>query len=159
MIAASERFLAAKSLLPGCAIALVLFAAASFLASHYSAPVMLYALLPGILTLALNAYAKALQSCFTQPSSSNAAKNEWRLDADQVAMFVEECCERDQFAQTTIGDVYNAYKAWAADSGIQKIVQKKSMRQRLTRLDFGEGRDRQTRYVTGLRIIETSCHL
>jgi len=115
--------------------------------------------LPGILTLALNAYAKALQSCFTQPSSSNAVKNEWRLEADQVAMFVEECCERDQFAQTTIGDVYNAYKAWAADSGIQKIVQKKSMRQRLTRLDFGEGRDRQTRYVTGLRIIETSCHL
>ena len=48
MIAASERFLAAKSLLPGCAIALVLSAAASFLASHYSAPVMLYALLLGM---------------------------------------------------------------------------------------------------------------
>jgi len=115
----------------------------------------LFAELPGILKLALEAYADALQFRFTQPPSSEAAKNEWRLEADQVAMFVEECCERDGSAQTPASDVYRAYRAWAADSGIQKTVTIKSMRQRLTRLDFGESRNRQARYVTGLRIVST----
>jgi putative DNA primase/helicase len=108
--------------------------------------------LPGILKLALDAYAEAERFQFTQPSSSEASKNEWRLEADQVALFVEECCERDSNTQATIGDVYRAYKAWAADSGIQKTVTLKSMRQRLTKLGFGTDRDRQARYVTGLRI-------
>lgn len=111
--------------------------------------------LPGILNLALGAYTEAVMFGFTAPQSSNAAKNEWRLEADQVAMFVEECCERDGYAQTTMGDVYNAYKAWAADSGIQKVVTKKSMRQRLNNLGFGKDKDRQARYVTGLRIVST----
>jgi putative DNA primase/helicase len=56
--------------------------------------------LPGILNLALNAYAEACQRSFTAPASSEAAKNKWRLEADQVAMFVEDACERNPQAIT-----------------------------------------------------------
>lgn len=107
--------------------------------------------LSGILTLALNAYAVALRRGFTAPQSSETAKSEWRLEADQVAMFVDEACDRDQYARTPIGDVYNAYKKWAADSGIGKTVSMKTMRDRLTRLGFGNQRDSKTRFVAGLR--------
>lgn len=108
--------------------------------------------LPGILTLALNAYAEALQRGFTAPQSSEAAKNEWRLEADQVAMFVDEVCERDQYAQIAMGDLYRAYQDWASESGIGKTVTMKSMRDRLTRLGFGNQRDRSARFVTGLKL-------
>jgi len=112
--------------------------------------------LPGILNLALDAYAEAVMFSFTAPQSSDAAKNEWRLEADQVAMFVDECCERDRHAQTPAGELFRAYMAWAADSGIQKTVSIKSMRERLTKLGFGKDKDRKARYVTGLRIIEAA---
>lgn len=108
--------------------------------------------LPGILRLALEAYGDAVMFGFTQPPSSDAAKNDWRLEADQVAMFVDEVCERDSFAQTPMGEVYRAYKEWAADSEIQKTVTLKSMRQRLNKLGFGSDKDRKARYVTGLRL-------
>lgn len=114
----------------------------------------LLAELPGILKLALDAYAEALLFGFTQPPSSDAAKNDWRLEADQVAMFVDEVCERDSYAQTPAKRVFEVYRAWAADSGIAKTVSMKSLRDRLTRLGFGSNRDRAARYVTGLRIIE-----
>jgi putative DNA primase/helicase len=111
--------------------------------------------LPGILKLALEAYADGLESGFTRPASSEAAKNEWRLEADQVAMFVDEACERDSCAQTPKGDVYRAYKAWAADSGIQKTVSAITMRKRLTKLGYVDGRDMHARYFTGLRVTQS----
>ena len=49
--------------------------------------------LPGILNMCLEAYSLALARSFTQPESSDAAKKEWRLEVDQVAQFVEDCCE------------------------------------------------------------------
>jgi putative DNA primase/helicase len=109
--------------------------------------------LPGILLLSLRAYAEACQHGFTAPASSKAAKNEWRLEADQVAMFVEDACERSPQAYTATSAVYEAYKAWAADNGIGKTVSLRSMRDRLTRLGFGKDRDRKAHYVTGLAII------
>lgn len=68
-------------------------------------------------------------------------------------MFVEECCERNPQAFMSTTTVYEAYKSWAAGSGISKTVSLKSMRDRLTRLGFGKGRDRKANYVTGLAVI------
>ncbi len=110
--------------------------------------------LPGILTLALNAYASALRVGFTSPKSSTDAKSEWRLEADQVAMFVDEVCETSPDAEMGVGELYRAYQNWASDSGISRIVSKRSMRERLSRLGFGSDRKKQGRLVTGLRPAE-----
>ncbi|MFZ1741284.1 MAG: putative sulfate exporter family transporter [Pontixanthobacter sp.] len=48
MIVAGERLQITRRLIPGTALALVIAAAATFLSEHYSAPVMLYALLLGM---------------------------------------------------------------------------------------------------------------
>ena len=108
--------------------------------------------LPGILNMALDAYATALVEGFAQPQSSEDAKKEWRLEADQVALFVEDACERDPMARTAAGDVYQAYRDWAAENGIAKTMSQKGLRDRLSRLGFGTDRDRRTRYVTGLTV-------
>ena len=110
--------------------------------------------LPGILTLALNAYASALRVGFTSPKSCTDAKSEWRLEADQVAMFVDEVCETSPDAEMGVGELYRAYQNWASDSGISKIVSKRSMRERLSRLGFGSDRNKHGRLVTGLRLAE-----
>lgn len=112
----------------------------------------LQAELPGILNLSLAAYARALVDGFTDPQSSEDAKKEWRLEADQVALFVDDTCHRAPDARTPAGDVFQAYRTWAADNGISKTMSQKGLRDRLSRLGFGADRDRAARYVTGLRL-------
>lgn len=109
--------------------------------------------LPGILALALNAYARALEIGFTEPESSLAAKQEWRKEVDQVAQFVDECCAPDPGAEVMFGDLFQAYSGWAAEEGIQMHMSRKGLRGRLCRLGYGERRSRQARFVTGLRLI------
>jgi putative DNA primase/helicase len=112
----------------------------------------LLAELPGILNMSLEAYALALTDGFTVPASSEAAKQEWRLDADQVAQFVDDVCTRDPQARSTAADVFAAYRDWAVQNGINKTTSQKGLRERLTRLGFGCHRDSTARYVTGLRV-------
>ena len=122
-------------------------------ATHEQDPVLadkLKAELPGILNMALKAYAMALIMGFTEPPSSQAAREEWRLEADQVALFVEECCTRQPTGKETIDDVYNAYGNWAQREGISKTMGKKGFRDRLTRLGFENSRTSSNRQVVGL---------
>ena len=109
--------------------------------------------LPGILNFALRAYGRALTDGFTHPPSSEAAKQEWRLEADQVALFVDEVCERVEAAKVPVGEVFSYYQTWASQNGINKSMSKKGFRDRLTRLGFGSYRYLSTRYVTGLRLV------
>lgn len=108
--------------------------------------------LPGILNLALRAYARALDEGFTEAPSSEKAKAEWRLEADQVAQFVGDKCKRETNARVAASDVFFAYKQWAEENGAGRTMSQKGLRDRLTRLGFGAERDSKTRYVTGLRL-------
>lgn len=106
----------------------------------------------GILTLALNAYSDALKNGFTMPRSCMTARDEWRLEADQVAQFVDENCQRDVSSEIRAGELFDAYKGWAINAGVHRTLTQKSFRERLTKLDFGQRRDSSARYVTGIRI-------
>ena len=106
--------------------------------------------LSGILNIALNAYAKAIISQFTEPESSREAKQQWRLETDQVAQFVEERCERKYDGDTAISVAFSAYKSWALEQRISKTVSMKTFRDRLTRLGFGKGHTRSGNSVLGM---------
>lgn len=108
--------------------------------------------LPGILNMSLTAYARALVDGFTEPHSSEDAKKEWRLEADQVALFVDDTCQRDPQSRVPSSEVFSHYKLWADQNGIGKTMSQKGLRDRLTRLGFGADRDMRCKYVTGLRI-------
>ena len=110
--------------------------------------------LPGILNMCLDAYRFALIIDFAKPQSSDAAKTEWRLEADQVEQFVEESCVPQCDARAKVGDVFKAYIFWADDNGIKKTMAQKGFRDRLTRLGYGTDRDRANRYVTGLTLTD-----
>lgn len=110
--------------------------------------------LAGILNMALAAYGRAIKNGFTHPSSSEAAKREWRLEADQAAQFVEDACVSEASSSEKAADVFLAYQNWALANGISKTMSAKGLRDRLTRLGCGSHRDKHGRYVTGIRLLD-----
>lgn len=108
--------------------------------------------LSGILTMALNAYGKALVNGFTTPESSKQAVTEWRLEADQVAQFISDECSVADAVEISPTELYGAYKSWALDNGVHRSLSMKSFRDRLTRLGFGTRRTRTARMVTGIQL-------
>lgn len=112
--------------------------------------------LPGILNMAITAYSNALISGFTTPASSEKAKREWQLEADQVAQFVEDQCLRHRGSEITAQRLFEDYKVWAELQGVNRPVAQKTFRDRLTRLGFGSRRTSQSRFVTGLKL-KDSC--
>ncbi|MDB4112128.1 phage/plasmid primase, P4 family [Yoonia sp.] len=112
--------------------------------------------LPGILNMALDAYAEALVHDFTEPPSSICAKQEWKLEADQVAQFVEDACKVDANAEINVTKLYGRYKIWTDSQGINKTLGIKNFRDRLSRLGYGHKRRSDGKYVTGLTVTESS---
>ncbi len=114
--------------------------------------------LPGILNMALDAYAEGVKNGFTNPPSSEAAKEEWRLEADQVQQFVKELCVERKYddAMVKCQRLYNAYRDWADDVGIGKKVTLKNFRDRLTRLGFGFKKKNDGNYVTKIELKTTT---
>lgn len=109
--------------------------------------------LPGILNLALNAYAAALINGFTEPQSCITAKQEWRLEVDQVAQFVSEKCEYAPKEETTFKDLFGAYTSWAVEEGVRMHMGKKGFSERLSRLGYGKRQTSSTRYITGIKLV------
>jgi putative DNA primase/helicase len=112
----------------------------------------LVAELPGILRMALNAYAAALAGEFTMPASCAEAGKMWRLEADQVALFVEERCVTDPKGREPFMGLFKNYQEWASRNGIKQTVGSKTFRDRLTTLGYGKARGHKARLVTGLRL-------
>lgn len=100
--------------------------------------------LPGILNLALDAYANALATGFTLPASCHDAREKWRLEADQVAQWVDECCTQFAGAEETVEKLFKAYREWADDAGIQHRLNRRSFTDRLARLGYHRGREAGT---------------
>jgi len=111
----------------------------------------LLAELPGILSLALDAYADAVQDGFTIPQSCIDAREEWRLEADQVAQFVQDECEAIPEAKTPGSAMYSAYQDWASENGIHNKLANKAFKERMQRLGFAHKRSNTSRDYLGIR--------
>lgn len=108
----------------------------------------------GILNIALKAAADVImRGGVTMPPSSIEATSQWRLEADQVAQFVEEVAERRSGEEIASADLFDQYRAWAKEAGILKTLNRKNFSSRLERLGYplkkGAG---GTRMVCGLRL-------
>jgi putative DNA primase/helicase len=103
--------------------------------------IKLRAELPGILNLALEAMAGVLdRGHFTTAASCEVAKNEWRLQVDQVAQFVEDCCIVAPGNNEPSARMFQAYKDWAGEAGIRQVLGKKNFTERMCRLGAVNGR-------------------
>lgn len=115
--------------------------------------------LSGIFNIALEGLARLNQNlCFTECPSSNEALNLWRMEADQAAQFVEDCCEPEAGNSTASGELFRAYVAWADSNGIRHKLAHKTLTQRLDRLGYKHLRKGAggTRTITGLSL-KSSC--
>jgi putative DNA primase/helicase len=109
--------------------------------------------LPGILTLVLTAFAGVIKrGQFTIPESCLRAKEQWRLEADQVAQFLEECCERKPDARVTSADLYAAYQDWSDEAGIRKQLNRINFSKRVQRLGGKPGRKSKVRFFDGVKL-------
>jgi putative DNA primase/helicase len=113
--------------------------------------------LPGVLNLALESMAGVFaRGGFTTAPSVEAAKASWRLEADQVAQFVEESCVLDPAGQIASGELYAAYGTWADESGIRRKLNRRNFTIRLSRfgVEVAKG-GRGVRCLNGVRL--ASC--
>lgn len=92
--------------------------------------------LPGILNACLNAYAQAVKVGFTIPASTLEARKQWRLDADQVAQFLEECMETSPGGEVAFSLLYDRFKVWASQNGIKAAVKSRKFGERLDLLGY-----------------------
>ncbi|MEE4219064.1 MAG: phage/plasmid primase, P4 family, partial [Xanthomonadales bacterium] len=108
--------------------------------------------LPGILNLALDAIGRVLAGDeFAEPASMMEARREWRLEADQVLQFVEECCHVGR-GEIQKGILYRDYKDWAVDAGIHRTLAQKTFTNRLLMAGIGERRDQHARFYVGISL-------
>jgi len=113
--------------------------------------------LPGILNLALDAYARVVQTGdFTEPESCKEAKHQWRLNADQAAQFVADCCHEAD-TETGSTELWRAYVDWADDAGVHHKLTQRNFSQRLERLGYPKRRTRVGRVFAGLALGVTDC--
>lgn len=96
--------------------------------------------MPGVAAWALEGARRLLQRHplrYTEPPSHAQVLAEWRIGADQVALFVEDACDpTDVLAERTGGqELYDAYREWAARNG-HKCVNNGNFAVRLRNLGF-----------------------
>lgn len=68
---------------------------------------------------------------YTLPASHARALEDWRMSADQAALFIRECTEDDPTAATGGVDLYNAYRAWAPFAGHRNFLARNTFGARL----------------------------
>lgn len=110
----------------------------------------------GILNLALTGLARLIETNgFTECNSSREMAKLWRLEADQVAQFADQCCELNPMQWIESSLLYTKYKEWAEKEGIHRIVNHANFTARLVRLNRTVTRDkaaRGTRIIRGINL-------
>jgi P4 family phage/plasmid primase-like protien len=97
--------------------------------------------LPGILNLALAGLGRLTERrAFTSCASSVDMAKKWRVEADQVAQFVDECCAPVAGAAIESAALYHKYDEWADGEGIHRKLNRKNFTTRLENQGFHAGK-------------------
>ena len=108
---------------------------------------------PGILNLALQAYATAVSNGeISDPTSSVESKCRWKLETDQVAQFIDECIVKDESQRLPRKQVYDFYQLWANGSGIRHAFSSKRFYERLRNMGFVDRKTNGNWIIEGLKL-------
>lgn len=107
--------------------------------------------LSGALNLAIEGVQRLYrQGRFSASQTINSQLTDYRLRSDPVAAFVAECCVIEEFALTSKGALYDAYKNWAYQTG-SKVMSQKRFGPLIRNLEgIDETRDSGTRSWVGI---------
>ncbi len=106
--------------------------------------------LPGILNLAMEAYARAIAHSFTIPKSSIQASQDWKAETDQVAKFVSDVCTTITDGVTPTATLYNSYLKWCNLNQMRNVLTIKSLSIRMTKLGYHRSKSGNVRTFRGL---------
>jgi len=116
---------------------------------------------PGILNLALAGLQRLIENkAFTECASSADIARQWRMEADQVAQFVDESCATGVHCRATSADLFNLYQNWAEAAGVRRTLNRNNFTNRLKRLGFEPERGTGgTRMIAGVqaRMVNEFC--
>ena len=85
------------------------------------------------------------------PPSVLEQRDAWRRESDHVQVWVEEDCDVGPGMQATVADLYEAYKEWADEAGIQRRVTRATLGKRLKALGYEPQRTGDERFYTGIQ--------
>ena len=109
--------------------------------------------LPGILKLCLGHYAAAVErGSILVPDSVVEQREAWRRESDHVQVWVEEDCDVGPGMQAAVADLYEAYKEWAGEAGIQRRVTRATLGKRLKALGYEPQRTGNERFYSGIQL-------
>ena len=85
------------------------------------------------------------------PPVVSQAVEYYRDSNDWLSRFLEECCEEDPSYTVSVGDLYDTYQAYSFRHG-EYTRNRIDFSQALSSAGFKRGRNRQMRYMEGLRL-------
>jgi len=107
--------------------------------------------LPGILNWAIAGCLAWLKGGLQPPKSVLTAKQQYRSDMDQVALFIEDCCVTDPKAEETFKALFSRFNVWCEEN-IGLSISARDFGQRLRQLGHAERRTGRARMRRGIRL-------
>jgi len=80
------------------------------------------------------------------------AREAWRIEDDQVARFLDDCCTRDPDLEQPAGELYRAYKQWCEETGEHTILSAARLKQRLSTKGIAHRETKTGNLYVGLRL-------
>lgn len=109
--------------------------------------------LPGILNRALEGWGRLQErGDFAQPNDVKRETKKWVNQAHPVSTFVEEATERDVAGKVLLSRLYDLFRDWAKEAGIQRPVQRTQFSQELEHLGFEVKKSNGQKTVYGLTL-------
>lgn len=93
---------------------------------------------------------------FDEPHACVEARREWLAAANPLVAFIQEGCDSDATAAVLLGEFYEAYAAWARESGIRSIEPRNTIKRGLEGLGYKTAATGHGTSVRGLRVIFVS---
>lgn len=112
--------------------------------------------LPGVLNLALDGLKKLfVDNEFISLPEVESAKDQWRNENDQVAQFIDDCCEIDPRENLPSKDLFEAYLEWAEKNNIHKDISQNQLSNRLKRYKVKQQKIKGVRCLAGIKLLNS----
>jgi putative DNA primase/helicase len=89
---------------------------------------------------------------FNMPIAVTRAKAEWLKEANPLAAFVDENCDRDPLGQCLLKDFYADYRQWAQERGYTRTQQYQTVKRNLENLGFSMKKTNRGVATLGLKL-------
>ncbi|HAT4290172.1 TPA: hypothetical protein I9061_002714 [Clostridium perfringens] len=108
--------------------------------------------LEGILLWAITGYQMWKEQGFEAPEEVKEAVEDYKMDMDQVARFIEDCCVTGEKQECTGREMYNEYVNWCINEGEQYKMTNHKLARDLKEKGFINKRRTSGKYWVGISI-------